>query len=171
MQHQGTEWLKLLSDTSEGRELIKQPGTDLLGGKGKAFVHSCNSRWLSELMNLQHRSIWPHPMITYSCVRVFQTHSERSFNFYWFHNTKGPVAWRMVLFSPLSDTMANLLLFFSSIFLHYEIVQNSTHHQAVVKTKQFVRVKVTFVSKYSHTLYIVEEKLKWIYQVFFLGFC
>lgn len=63
-------------------------------------------------------------------------------------------------FSPLSDTMANLLVFFSSIFLHYEIVQNSTHHQAVVKTKQFVRVKVTFVSKYSHTLYIVEEKLK-----------
>lgn len=64
--------------------------------------------------------------------------------------------------------MASLLVSFSSIFLHHEIAQNSTHHQAVVKTKQFVRVKVTFVSKYSHTLYIVEGKWKLISQVFFL---
>lgn len=123
MQHQGTEWPKLLSDTSEGRELIKQPGTDLLGGKGKAFVHSCNSRWLSELMNLQHRSIWPHPMITCSCVRVFQTHSERSFNFYWFHNTKGPVAWRMVLFFATVWYHGKSLTFFQ---FYFSTLWNST---------------------------------------------
>lgn len=73
-----------------------------------------------------------------------------------------------LIFSPLCDTMTSLLISFSSIFLLYEIAQNSTHDQAVVKTKQFVRAKVTFVSKYSHTFYIVEGKWKLRYQGFFL---
>jgi len=54
-------------------------------------------------------------------------------------------------FSPMCDTMTSLIVSLISIFLHYEISYNSTHHQAVLKTKQFVRVKATSVSKYSYS--------------------
>jgi len=51
----------------------------------------------------------------------------------------------------MCDTMTSLIVSLISIFLHYEISYNSTHHQAVLKTKQFVRVKATSVSKYSYS--------------------
>lgn len=54
-------------------------------------------------------------------------------------------------FCPTCDTMTSLLVSFISIFLYYEIAHNYTHHQAVVKTNQFVRIKATSVSKYSHS--------------------
>ena len=54
-------------------------------------------------------------------------------------------------FCPMCDTMTSLLVSFISIFLHYEIARNSTHHQAVVKTNQFIRVKPISVSEYSHS--------------------